>query len=271
LDFATYHDAFGVTGRALAAAYSAGGPAGLMDLAAEHVMESTERLASKLNAEIYVGTGGSAPETIAGLTQMALLADGNSYAGISRTTYAQWAATVKANGGIGRDLSIHLMRDTRRSIYTASGMKPDLILCDPIQHEKYGELLGAQRRYITEVRLAGRPPIVLDGGYQVLEFDGIPIIEDKDAPAGMMVFLNSRTVSLRPLMDPTQQLLGGTNGERAITGTEEEQFGVPAAKVSARVQPLAVAGDVRKFALFTYLQLQVRRPNANGVLKDLNS
>lgn len=269
LDFATYHDAFGVTGRAISMAYNSGGPAGLMNLFEEHLMESAERLASLINQELYTGTGGTGPETIAGLTSKALTLTG-TYAGILRATYPQWAANVLANGGTGRDLTLQLMRDMRKAVYIASGRKPDLILCDPNQHERYGLLIGQQRRYVQEVQLRGEV-IKLDGGYQVLEFDGIPVIEDKDAPAGTMLFLNTRTVAVRFLPDAVQQVMGGTAGERGVDGTEEEQEGVPQARLRARVQPLAVNGDVRNFALYCYPQLQVRRPNANGVLADLNT
>jgi hypothetical protein len=264
LDFATYHDAFGVSGRALSAAANSGGPADLADLFDEHIMEASERLASKLNQEMYSGTGGSAPETIAGLNSVALTATGE-YGGLDRTTYPQWAATVDANGGTPRALSLDLMRRVRRLIYVASGKKPDIIVCDPFQHEAYGKLMGQQRRYVQEVTVRGQL-IKLDGGYQVLEFDGIPVLEDKDAPAGKMFFLNTSQCRIRVLPDAASRFGQGSTG---LKGTEEEQMGMPAAKLTGRIQPLAVTGDMFKFAVFTYLQLQVRTPNSCGVLADL--
>jgi hypothetical protein len=266
LNFATYHDAFGVSGRALSVATNSGGPDELEDLFGEHIAEASERLAAKLNAEVYAGTGGSAPETLAGLTATALLATG-TYAGINRATYTQWAANVMANGGVPRALSIALMRQMRRTIYLASGSKPDLILCDPIQHEKYAALLASERRYQQSVNLRGQT-IVLDGGFQVLEFDGIPMIEDKDCPSGTMLFLNTRECRIKVLPDAAARFGAGSIG---IAGTPEEQMGQPSARLAGRVQPLAVSGDMFKFAIFTYLQLMVRRPNANGVLSDLST
>lgn len=268
LQFATYHDAFGVTGRAMSAAAASGGPDGLVDLYAESIEESSERLATKLNTEIYSGSGGTSPETVCGLDN-SLLASG-TYAGLLIATYPQWAATVQGNSSVKRDLSLQLMRDMRKAIYIASGKKPNLILCDPNQHERYGNLLGTTRRYVDEVRIAGRAPIRLDGGYNVLEFDGIPIIEDKDATAGNMYFLNTEEVFLRALPDAVQRMVGGA-GEMSVNGTPEEQFGAGMARIKARVQPLAINGDARNYALFTYVQLQVRRPNACGILTDLAS
>ena len=40
-------------------------------------------------------------------------------------------------------------------------------------------------------------------------------------------------------------------------------------KFTARIQQLAITGDAFKFALYCYPQLQVRRPNACGFLKNL--
>jgi hypothetical protein len=268
LQYATYHDAFGLTGRAMAAAVNAGGPKELENLLEEMVGESTERIATILNSEIYTGTGGSAPETIAGLISEAIVAS-STYAGIASATYPQWAGNVLANSSVPRALSVQLMRDMRRTIYLASGKKPKLVLAHPAQFEEYGNLLGTNRRFMQDVNIGGAK-ITLDGGFQALDFDGIPVIEDKDCTQGSMVFIDTSEVAVIPLPDATQQMAGGTNGEIEIAGTEEEQGMSGPVGINARIQPLAVNGDVRDFALFVYVQLQVRRPNACGVLTDLS-
>lgn len=271
LQYCTYSDAISLGGRAIMAALNSGGPDALVDLLGEEVENAIERVAQAINTDLYTGSGGTSPETLAGLSGLAI-DNSASYAGIARTgggSYATWQSTVNANGGVSRALSLQLMRDVRRSIFVACGQKPDLIVCDPIQHEAYGNLLGANRRYVQEVQMNGQM-IKLDGGYQALEFDGIPVIEDKDAPSGRMFFLNTRYINLRVLPDAMQRIAGGTNGMAEIQGNEEEQLGGGPLGLSARIQPLAINGDARPFQLLTYLQLQVQRPNACGVLKDLS-
>jgi hypothetical protein len=118
-------------------------------------MESVQRLAMALAVDVYTGTG--AAGNINGLLTASGAAPGiaatGTYATINRATYSQWQATVMANGGVPRALSLDLMREMRRRIYVASGMKPDLIVTDPIQHEPYSKLFGTERRYMQSVNL----------------------------------------------------------------------------------------------------------------------
>jgi hypothetical protein len=270
LQFGTYHDAFQISGKARAAAAAAGNPQELVDLFGEEIEESVQRLALKIAQDIYTGTG--ATDNINGLLSAsgaapAISATG-TYATINRATYTQWQATVMANGGAARALTLALMREMRRRIYTASGEKPDLIVTDPIQHEAYANLLATDRRYIQDVYVRGQK-ITLDGGYQVLEFDGIPVIEDVNHPAGKMTFLNTRHVHLKQLPSPADAL-NQSMGQVGLHGTPEEQFGQSGMKLSARVQPLAITGDALKFALFSYPQVQCKRPNTCGVIEDLS-
>ena len=266
LQYGTYNDAFAVTGKVLAAARVAGNPEQLMNLFLDELDNSAERLAKIVSQDIWIGSG--AADTIHGLLATAGgLLDTGVYAGIDRAVRTQWQGNVLANGGIARPLSLALMREMRRTIYVASGLKPDLIVCDPAQHEEYGKLLATERRYVDEVRLRGNT-IRLDGGYQVLEFDGIPVIEDVDCPAGNMVFLNSRHVFMGQMLDQANEV----NQSRMLSrlqGTEEEQFGRGDLGLSARINRLAKTGDKEKFQLIMYPQICVKRPNATGVIADL--
>lgn len=269
LPYCTYYDAFQVFGRAAAAAANSGGPAALENLYAEEALNSAERLAQALNSDLYTGTGAtSEPNTIAGMTSVALTGSG-TYATLASGTYSQWAANVLANSGVGRDLSVQLMNDTRKQVYIASGKRSDLILCDPNQFERYANLVNQQRRWVDEIKIRGEL-IKLDLGFNMLTFGGIPVIEDKDCPAGKMIFLYTPDVWLRILPDETEALMGGTGGELEIGGTDEDQFG-SMKRLRARIQPLAVNGDVRNLQTLLYIGLQFKRLNSQGVLADLNS
>jgi hypothetical protein len=266
LQYGTYHDAFEVTGKAAAAAAAAGNPDQLADLFQDDLMDSSQRLASAIAAAMYTGTG--AANHIHGLMATAgpLSATG-TYAGIARGTYSQWGSNVIA--AAGAPLTLALMRQMRRTIYTASGEKPDVIICDPEMHEVYGALMGTERRYVDNVRVRGQE-IKLDGGYQVLEFDGIPVIEDVQATAKAMMFLNTRFLYLSQLPDPTKaftQPMAMNN--IPLVGTTEEQYGIGNTKLTARIIPLAKLGDAYKFQLISYPALVSRRCNVHGVISGL--
>lgn len=268
LDYGTYDDAFGVTGKALAGARASGNPSDLANLFVEELSECVERLAKGIAQDIYTGTG--ATDHIMGLvaTGGGIMSTG-TYATIDRAVKTQWQGSVMSNGGVGRALTFALMREMRREIYTASGLKPDLVVCPPDLHEKYGSLFGQQRRYITEIRMRGSM-ITLDGGYQMLEFDGIPVLEDVDAPSGSMLFLNTRYVRVLQLPDDVNDV-NQSKAMVGLAGTAEEQLGMPSAKLKARINPLGREGDLYRFQLICYPQLQVRRPNTCGVITDLDA
>lgn len=267
LGYGTYDSPFAVTGKALAGAAATGNPADIKNLFAEELSDAVERLTKKLAQDIYTGAGTS--EAMLGFyaTAGALRATG-TYAGIDRATYPQWAATEMLNGGVLRPLTIDLMREMRRRIYIASGKKPDLIVCGPLLHEKYGKLFGQQRRYVQEIVMRGQR-IVLDGGYQLLEFDGIPILEDVDAPADKMGFFNTRFTRVLQLPDASTAV-NQSQGNVGLKGTDEEQLGMPAAKLQARINPLGRDGDKYVFQLICYPQLQNKRCNAGGFIGDLD-
>jgi len=264
LQYGTYHDAFSITGKAAAAAAAAGNPEQLADLFADDLLDSAQRLASALGEAVYTGDGTT--DNMHGLAATSGPLDTTgTYANIARGTYAQWASNeVDASSGA---LSFALMRQLRRTIYVASGLRPDIIICDPEQHEVYGSLFGTDRRYVDQIRLRGEV-IKLDGGYQVLEFDGIPVIEDYQAPAKSMMMLNSRHLYLSQLPDPLTAL-NQSMGITDLAGTEEEQYGAGPTGLRARILPLAKTGDAYKFGLYTYPALVSRRNNAHGQLINL--
>jgi len=267
LDFGTYDDSFGITGKALAGARAARNPAELANLFVEELSECVERLAKGVAIDIYTGSG--ATDHMFGLlTTGGPLDSTGQYANIDRATYPQWAASVLSNSGVGRALTFQLMRDLRRAIYEASGQKPDLVVTTPEIHEKYGSLFSQQRRYITEIKLRGQT-ITLDGGYQVLEFDGIPILEDVDCPVGDMLMLNTRYVRIVQLPDEADAV-NQSEAMMGIAGTDEEQLGAPSRKLRARINPLGKTGDFYMFQLILYPQVHVRRPNTCGVIKDID-
>lgn len=267
LNYGTYTEVFGVTGRALAGAAATGNPAALENLFAEELGDAASRFAKKIEMDLFTGDGTN--NSMIGMNASAgMLRATGVYANIDRAVRTQWAATELLNGGVGRTLTLDLMRDMRRRIYVASGVKPDLIITTPELHQKYGGLIGQQRRFVQDVYLRGQQ-IKLDGGYQALEFDGIPVIEAVDCPTGVMNFISSQYVEIVPQPDPVT-MVNQSMGYVGAQGTPEEQFGTPPARIQARINPLGRDGDRYQFQLIAYLCARIKRPNSGGMIGDLN-
>lgn len=268
LEYGTYSEAFAVTGKALAAAAATGNPAELENLFEDELGDAIERLAKGIGLHVWTGDGST--DQIHGLLAApGAITDTGVYAGIDRAVRSAWAGNVDANAGTPRALTVALMRAMRTEIYEASGLGVDLIVTTPQLHDKYGELLEDKRRSFEDVVLRGRK-ITLDAGYNALRFDDIPVVKDVDCPEGTMVFLNTRLMKIAQLPDGSSAVNGG-RGEVGLRGTEEEQFGEPMGKLTARINPLGPRGDKFAFQLINYPQLQVKRPNAFGVIEDLDA
>lgn len=275
LGYKDYSEAIAVTGKAIeVAAKSAGGGMGadpLMNLWEHKLGQAVKRLGKNLGRDIWTGSGSG--NRILGLyggstlTSGAPLSNAGTYAGINRATYADWQANVVANSGTPRALTFDLLREMRREIYEACGEMPDLIMCDAAQHEKYGALFGDNRRYVQEVTIRGES-IRLDGGYRALEFDGIPIIADVNHPAGCMSFLNTNYIKISGL-DTQPRDSNRAPGMIALQVMPEEQLNSGSTPLRARLNPLAVTGDLYKIQMLLYPQLKVERCNVHGVLADL--
>lgn len=275
LQFCDYSEAIKATGKALSAARGSAGRGGaseLSDLWSQKMLRAVRRLAKNLGRDFWAGPGtGNRMLGLYGgstLTSGAPLSAAGTYAGIARGTYADWAGNVLANGGVARALTFDLLRAMRKEIYEACGEMPDLIMCDPTQHEAYGKLFGDQRRYVQEITIRGQK-IVLDGGYRALEFDGIPIIMSVNHPAGAMTFLNTASVYITALDDQPSE---ANRSPRMVQlqAMPEEQLLSGAVPLQARLNPLAVNGDSYPLQMILYPQVQVEKPNSCGVLADLN-
>jgi len=266
--YGTYDDAFSMTGKAIAAALNARNPQELEDLFQDEMGDCVERLAKGINQDIFTGAGGT--DQIMGFfgTSGPLDTTG-TYAAIDRSTYSQWASNELANGGTDRALTFALMRQALDDIYTASGEATDLIVTTPALYTKFGNLFGNDRRFNTEVTVRGRK-ITLSGGFNALEFDGIPVVRDVDCPAGKMAFLSTRTIKVCQMPDVVSAV-NESKGMHELSGSPEIDYGTGNQGLVARLNPLARDGDKYKFQAILYPQLKVRRPNAQASIIDLDA
>ena len=268
LDYGTYDSPFAMTGKALAGALATGNPADLENLFAEEMMEAVERLAKGISGALFTGDGST--DTIHGFYGASGPLDTTgTYAGVNRSTYSQWASNEYANGGVDRALTFDLMRDVVEGVYTASGENTDLIVTTPALWTKFGKLFGDNRRYTQDITLRGQK-ITLAGGFQALEFDGVPVVRDVDAPAGTMAFLSTRHLKVCQMPDAVTAV-NQSMGMTGIKGSPEADFGEGTGKLTARINPLGRTGDSYKFQLINYPQLKCRKPNAQASLIDLDA
>lgn len=122
--------------------------------------------------------------------------------GITRVGNAWWQSNVLSNSGTVRPLSLDLMQQAFDQSEIEGSSVPGLILTNHACKRRYASLLVADKRY---------PPggeITLDGGYKALEFNGVPLVADKDASLTLtpqvlqsMYFLDMAALKLLVLKD----------------------------------------------------------------------
>ena len=265
LAWAIYGDAFAVT--ALAESASVSSRTELANLFLKKLTDAADRTAKILNSELMLGAGTGT--LINGLyNPSGPLDTTGTYATIDRAVNTSWASNENANGGVPRALTIDLLEETLEDIYIASGLIPDLLITSPRQWRAYANLVAPEKRYLQDVYIRGEQ-IKLDGGWQALEVNGIPMFKDKDHPNDKIGFLNTDHIGIYNL-PPSVPVKGRAVGMIPIAGTPQEQAGLAATPaLMARVIELASSGDKRNFQIVTWCQLASDRCNAHGSLIDL--
>lgn len=112
--------------------------------------------------------------------------------GLAPGTYTWWKPNVIANGGTPRAISQALMRQSIDSSELEGG-KIDMITTS------YGVRAALEALMQQNVRFV--KPLDLEGGYKVLEYDGIPIMVDRYHESNRMFFIDSSELDLYQLSD----------------------------------------------------------------------
>lgn len=113
-----------------------------------------------------------------------------SYLGIDRTGVPEWQGHLIDLSG---DISEQAMRQVVDTIGIHGTADPNLIITDHETRSNYEALLTSLKRFTT--------PMELEGGFKALEFDGMPLVVDKDAPPQRMWFLNTNDWSWYSMKD----------------------------------------------------------------------
>jgi hypothetical protein len=204
---------------------------------------------SNINTELMSDGTGNSNKDITGLR--AAIADTGTYAGLDRSTYTWWKAYVNANGGTPRNLTEALMRDVKSTILETRGGRVTAIYTGSAQWYKYGDLLRGERRQ--------QDPRTLTGGYQALDFEGIPLILVPGYPTGRMDFVDENLLEYHMLPVTSENAeIAGLRNVVAVPGVPG--FGILV---------LGATKDAADFWVIHYSQLVCRNPYRMGSLQDL--
>jgi hypothetical protein len=262
-----YRSSFGVSGLAKAVAMSSNtSPEELQALIGDDLVGSASKLASVINTKLYVGSGTG---HVIGLDS-AIAATG-TYAGVNKATRTEWAGNVLSNSGTKRALTKALLDELEQKIYDASGEMPDLYITTSKIARKYEALFDQVQRTVIVNDLssagpAGRgPDWDVANGETGFNYKGHPLLRDKDCKAEHFFMLNSNYVQVQAV----PQVLADDTGVRAeIIPLRDEKGNLVGLPV--HYQKLAKTGDSDRFSLVVYVQLRVKRVNANGFINDID-
>jgi len=112
--------------------------------------------------------------------------------GINPATDTWWKPNRIANGGTNRAISQQLMRQAI-DFAELEGGKIDLITASYGVRAAFEALLNQNVRFVN--------PMTLEGGYKVLEFDGMPIVVDRYHESNRLYFIDMSEIDLYQLSD----------------------------------------------------------------------
>jgi hypothetical protein len=286
LPMRSYKGQFNITGLADAMAEYTGNPSDLKNLKIFELDRCSQRLGVDMaNDALYgdgVGDGTRVP--VAGLLtpdpsdtskNTGGLLDTGVYAGVSRSTYPQWAGNVvNASSFSGGSVSPSLFRKVITSIITRDALSraPTVILASPRSWDKAASAFDPQRRYeeeINTVTTAMGNVITLDAGVRSMSFDGIPMIRDPgitETTTGTFLFLNLDEVAARYIPFPSAADIEA--GDIQVT----KSYGAVSTKTGLMYKMIKLAqnGDKERYALISYWQMQVGSCNSHGVVTGIN-
>lgn len=138
-----------------------------------------------VTAGIYIeGTYGNA---VQGIRQA--VATTGTFQGIDLATNPQFQSVDGRGTTTAADLSMAIMDGAWRRVNAASGKSPDFYLGDPAAIDKFGQGLISQFRWQPKItRLAT--------GWEGIDYRGVPLIPEFDAPAGSILGVNKSALTL---------------------------------------------------------------------------
>lgn len=245
LDSARVHSSRNITGTLLRAAKASLNPAEAIDEMKAQLEAAIKAVAVKCNSQAFTGSGSNA---IIGL--QSAVDNSNTYAGLSRITYPSWSSYV-VDPGVSTAISAALLRSDMIEVEKRCGIRPNLVLTS------FGVLnkimaLGDSNRVEQPANS------LYQVGYDGVSLMGVPVIADKDCPAGCVFYLDRDAVEWR-VRDAVVQ------GEQLIQGMDQSgKLSVPFIFKS-----LPQTTDSVGFAAIFEGQLVVRAPHHCGTRRNV--
>lgn len=252
-----YRSAFHVSKLAMDTAATTSTPMGNQSLWVKNMKDAAQKLADKLEKEIFVGPGSGS--TLAGF-DVAIGDDTNTYATMARGTYAYWKPTV-VDPGSTTSLTFAQARSDMAAIGKACGEKPDLAYVGLATFNSVANLFLPNQRWNKIVTERGL--INLEAGMDAVVIDGCQFVPAKDAPEGKIYYVNSRAVEIQVL--PDSQFAFASNTMEIVP---DDDFGV--VPLGMHFEMLAKNGPSERAEILAQCQLVVKRPNMCGVRKNVS-
>lgn len=221
-----------VTGQMQAQAEGMGGFDGYRNVIQNETEQSILDLRSAINTMLLATSLGSASD-IDGFGVG--VKNSTSYATIDPTTYTAWKSYANSTSSA---LTMALMQDVKTTVEdTPRFGNVSVIPTGPVQWNNYGNLIAAQRRFT--------PQQTLDGGFQALDFEGVPVVKVPGFPTSRMDFWSEKDAK------------GKANFQYRVLKNFETK------------DKSAGTADSMKFMVTHYAQLQVRNRRTQGYLSAL--
>lgn len=256
LPWGLYWAPFHSSDLAMSQGAAAAGPEDNVRLWASNLVDASATLASLINVALHAS--GNSGTLIRGFGT-ALGADDNTYAGIDRSQSenAFWRPSIFAPGS-ATPLSLGVLRNDLGTIKDRSGERPDLAYVSTGVMNIMKGLFDPTRYFIQQITTARSPePIALDNSVQAMRIEGCQFIEEKDAPANSITYVNSNHTVIRVLPKPAPEPIMWQNIPA------NDGFGnIPMAFAYSK---LAKTGATEKAIVDSQVQLEVTRPNSGGM------
>jgi hypothetical protein len=161
------------------------GDAAKLDLVASKIKIGESNFAENLSDGLFSDGTGSSGKVITGFE--AMVAASGTYGGIAPADMASWVASVKANGGTDRALTLALIQSLIGSVSDGKDAPTLLVSLQNVFDEAYNLFTAFQRIESEEMGKLG---------FKSLMINGIPLVVDSHAPTNTMYALNENYAQL---------------------------------------------------------------------------
>lgn len=170
------------------------GTSRILNLLEAKTKQAEMSLTQVLSEGLFSDGTGNGGKNLTGF--LAMVDDAGTYGGINSASHTWWRATVEE---ASEALGLADMRSAYNSASVGGKDAPTLIVTSQALYESYEALFtnvaisGGGSNFST--MSAGRKQMA-DGGFQTLEFKGVPIIWDEQCQSDRMYFVNTKHMKL---------------------------------------------------------------------------